>query len=279
MDWLAMATGQKENHAEHIADLDKKIEGQDNAIAAMLIVAAKGGQSPEAIAKATQALEDERAELVKLRTEAVAWQQESELAQQRAHDLQALAEVARTRMREMTPQEKAEVCDLLDLKVTLTGGVPKKVRADDTLTAWFRQRSRCVPVLDDAAWDIVRPLFEGADVRNRRDRLPHRTVLEAVLLKARTGMAWKELPEEYGKTTGLTTRYQRWMASGLFERAMDALSERESAPLPALYPLPPLLVEGKIDPRLLVRVPAASQEMVPSARVMSQGNSYVAVSR
>ncbi|MFF4835122.1 recombinase family protein [Streptomyces sp. NPDC001315] len=278
MDWLDMATGQQDNHADRLADLDRQIEAQDEAIATMMIVAAKSGKTPEAIAKATKTLEAEREELVGLRAEALAWQQESELAQQRAHDLQALADMARIRMRAMTPQEKAEVCDLLDLKVTLAGPIPKKVRADDTLTAWFRARGRGVPVLDDVAWGAVRTLFEGSEVRKRQDRLPHRQVLEAVLLKARTGVTWKELPEHYGKTTGITTRYQRWVASGLFEQAMDALTECESTPLPAQYPLPPLLVEGKIDPRLLIRVPAEPEQTVPSARVKSQGNSYAELS-
>ena len=170
-------------------------------------------------------------------------------------------------MRDMAPEERAEVCDLLNLKVTLNGPVPKKVRADDTLTAWFRERSRGVPVLDDAAWSRVQALFEGSEKRQRKDRLPHRQVLEAVLLKARTGCTWKELPEQYGKTTGLTTRYQRWVASGLFEQAMDILVQCGSTPLLDPYPLPPLLVEGKIDPRLLIRVPAAPEGTVTSMPV------------
>jgi transposase len=156
----------------------------------MMVVAAQSGQYPEAIARATKALQDGWDELVKLRTKALAWQQESELAEQRAHDLQASAEVARTRMLDMTPQKKAEVCDPLDLKVTMNGSVPKKVRADDTLIAWFRERGREVPVLDDAAWEKVRPIFEGADQRQRKNRLSHRKVLEAILLKASTGRCW-----------------------------------------------------------------------------------------
>ncbi|MFD9430861.1 transposase [Streptomyces sp. NPDC060002] len=278
MDWLDMATGQQGDHAQRVAELDQKIEAQDEAITNMMIVAAKSW-SPQAAAKATKALEDEREELVKLREEALAWQAEGELAQQRAHDLQALAEVAKTRMKDMTAAEKAEVCDLLDLKVTLAGPVPKKVRADDTLTAWFHSRDRGVPVLDDSTWALVEPLFTASERRSRADRIPHRQVLEAVLTKARTGVTWKELPERYGKTAGLTTRYQRWVASGLFEQAMDALAECESTPLPDLYPLPPLLVEGKIDPRLLIRVPEAPEQTVTRARVTSQGNSYAAVSR
>ncbi|WP_329407126.1 recombinase family protein [Streptomyces sp. NBC_00704] len=278
MDWLDMATGQQGDHDKRVAELDSKIQDQDEAITNMMIVAAKS-KSPGAAAKAIKALEDEREELVKLREEALAWKAEGELAQQRAHDLQALADVAKTRMRDMTAAEKAEVCDLLDLKVTLAGPVPKKVRADDTLTAWFRERDRGVPVLDDSAWALVEPLFKASERRARADRIPHRQVLEAVLMKAREGITWKELPEHFGKTTGLTTRYQRWVASGLFEQAMDVLAECESTPLPDLYPLPPLLVEGKIDPRLLIRVPAAPEQTVPRARVTSHGNSKAAMSR
>jgi hypothetical protein len=122
------------------------------------------------------------------------------------------------------------------------------VRVDGTLTAWFRERGRGVPVLNDTVESRVQGVLEGSDKRRRQDRLSHRKVLEAVPLKTRTGAAWKELPEEYGKTTGLTTRYQRWPASGLFAQAMDASAECGNTPLPDLCPLPPLLVGARSIP-------------------------------
>jgi hypothetical protein len=48
---------------------------------------------------------------------------------------------------------------------------------------------------------------------------------------------------------------------------MEALEGCESTPLPDNYPLPPLLVEGKIDPRLLIRVPESPEQTVPSVTV------------
>jgi DNA invertase Pin-like site-specific DNA recombinase/transposase len=268
-DWLDVTGDQRVNHAGRIAGLDEKIQAQDKAIAAVMVVAAQSGQSPEAITLATKALQEERANLVKLKAEAEQWQVEAQQAQERAHDLQALAELARTRLHELDVAERAEVLDLLDIRVTLKGGIPKRVRKDDTLTTFFRKRGQGVPVLDDAAWEAVRALFEGSEVRKRQNRLPHRKVLEAVLLKARTGLPWAELPEEYGKTTGITTRYQRWLASGLFERAMDALRDLPESALPAVSPLPELLVEGRVDPRLLIGVRATPQEPVPSGTMSS----------
>ncbi|MEU5425234.1 recombinase family protein [Streptomyces olivoreticuli] len=279
-DWIDVRGSQKVDHEKRIADLKDQIEAQDEAIAAAVVVAAKNKQSSEAIGRAIAKLQKERTDLESLLKEAIAWRDEAEYAQQRAHDLQALAEMAREGLPQMTAAEQAEVMDLIDIKVTLTGEVPKKVRKDDTLTAWFRSNKRGVPVLDDAGWLLVEGIFKSAEVRKLPGSLSHRTVLEAILHKARAGITWSQLPDEYGKTTSITTRYQRWVASGVWEEAMAALSEVEATPLPAApYPLPPLLVEGQVDPRLLFGVLGESQEMRGSARVTSQGNSMVAVIR
>ncbi|WP_455361154.1 recombinase family protein [Streptomyces sp. SYSU K21746] len=253
-DWLEMTIGQVVNHADRITELDRQIEAQDGAIASLMVMAAEQGSAPEAITRATNTLKGERDQLVRLRKEAAAWQAETEVAQQRAQDLQALADTARTRLHDMTPAEQAEVLDLLDVKVTLQGEVPKKVRADDSLTAWFRSRNRGVPVLTDASWAAVEPTIVATVKRDRTAQLSHRQALEAMLEKARSGSAWNALGK-FGNPSSLIVRYQRWVKSGLWDQLMDLLADGESTPLPpAPYPLPPLLVEGRVDPRLLVGV-------------------------
>lgn len=94
-DWLGLAKGGKVDFAKRIAALDRQIEEQDAAIAAMVVVAAKQGNPENAIEKATRTLNEERAQLVKTRGEVIAWKGETEEADRRAQDVKALVRLAK----------------------------------------------------------------------------------------------------------------------------------------------------------------------------------------
>jgi hypothetical protein len=180
----------------------------------------------------------------------------------------------------MGPEQQAQVLALVDVQVTVTGPVPAKVPKDDTLTAWFRTRNRPVPDLTDDAWAKAGPICEAASQRTRSNALDHRQALSAILHKARTSCSWTALPSEYGSHRSVVTRYQRWVADGVWDELMDVLEGLPGKHLPEHpYPLPTLTVEGRVDPRLLVGIGATPQESRPRARVKSQGNSYAEVSR
>ncbi|MEE4590954.1 recombinase family protein [Streptomyces sp. DSM 41524] len=260
-DWAGLAAGSKINYAQRIADLGKQIEAQDAAIAAVMVVAAKQANSAEAIAKATKTLDEERAQLVKMRAEVQAWQAETEAAGQRARDLQTLADLARTRLHDMPPEQQTEILDLLDVRVTITGPVPKVRKADCSLTRWFRERNRPVPILTEEGWMRVEPILAAAHQRKRNDRLPDRSVLEAILHKARTGTPWP--------TTGFQSRYHRWVATGLWQEIMELLADEKATPVPAAGALPPLRIEGHIDPRLVLSVGSRPHDTVPTGNGIS----------
>ncbi|MFK4187239.1 recombinase family protein [Streptomyces sparsogenes] len=264
-EWGGIARESELNYPQRIADLDRQIASQDDAIAAVMIVAAKQKNPEQAIAKATKALNEEREQLVKMKAEVEAWQAESENASQRARDLQALAEMARTRLHSMQPAQQSEVLGLLDIRVTVTGPVPKARRGDCSVTAWFRDRQRPVPVLTDEGWRRIEPVLKAAHRYRRADRLPEREVVETILNKARTGQPWP--------MAGHRSRFHRWVKAGVWEEVMDLLVDQETTPVPLPRPLPPLRVEGRLDPRLFIGADTAPSETVPvMVRTFSTGS-------
>ncbi|MEU6197698.1 hypothetical protein [Streptomyces sp. NPDC047061] len=83
--------------------------------------------------------------------------------EQRASDLVALATRARERLADMTSAEQSEVLALPDVKVTITGAVPKpRVGLVCSMAEWFKQNERLVPdELSDEAWALGELRIEG----------------------------------------------------------------------------------------------------------------------
>ncbi|MFE0135208.1 EF-Tu/IF-2/RF-3 family GTPase [Streptomyces sp. NPDC059037] len=266
-DWAAQTIDSTEDQTGRLASLDKKIEEQNGAIDLTMSVAAKQVarrrlpqvDAEAAVERALKPLHEELAELEKLRAEVIAWLRDAETVDQRIRDLQALAELARTRLVEMSPTEQAEVLALLRVRVTITGSVPRTRTGDCSVTSWFRDRSRRVPVLTDDGWEAVEPILTAAHRYRRTDRLPERDVVEAVLNKARTGSPWP-------RDKGYKSRFHRWVKTGVWEAVMARLADEDSTPVPDARPLPPLRIEGRIDPRLLLRAAEEPEMTVPTGR-------------
>ena len=77
--------------------------------------------------------------------------------------------------------------------------------------------------LSDEQWAQV----EGAFPRRRGQsgferKISNRLAFEAVLFRARTGCPWRDLPGEYGDDHTIYVRWQRWVKSGVPQRAMVA---------------------------------------------------------
>lgn len=51
----------------------------------------------------------------------------------------------------------------------------------------------------------------------------HRTVINGILWRTRTGTPWRDLPERYGNWKTVYGRHRRWSADGTWARIADAL--------------------------------------------------------
>ncbi|WP_274563598.1 recombinase family protein [Streptomyces spiramyceticus] len=251
-DWLDMVKNSGVDYEARIIELDTQIDELDATIAVTMAAAARQAarkklgakEAQESVERTVRPLNEELAGLEKLRAEADSWLQEAKSTVDRARDLQALAKMARVRLHTMDARQQEDVIDLLDLRVTILGDIPKKLRADDKISAWFRDRDTVVPALTDEAWGLVEPIFNAP--RQGRRPMDPRGLLGAMLDKARTGSSWAEVGIK------AASAWPRWVKTGQWDRLMEALDAVPGAPAYDGVELPPLRVEGRVDPRLLI---------------------------
>lgn len=77
--------------------------------------------------------------------------------------------------------------------------------------------------ITDPEWERVRDLLptHGPAADNRR-------FLDAVLWVARTGAAWRDLPERFGNWNSAWRRFDRWSRAGVWQRVFEALQDPDA---------------------------------------------------
>jgi transposase len=67
--------------------------------------------------------------------------------------------------------------------------------------------------LTDEQWQVVEPLLPVSGAKGR-PRIDDRRVINGMLFKAKTGVAWRDLPERYGPWKTVYNRFWRWTRNG-----------------------------------------------------------------
>lgn len=86
-------------------------------------------------------------------------------------------------------------------------------------------------ILTNSIWEVLGPLVDRAK-RSRagaKPELSDRMFLEALLYLTRTGLPWRDLPDEFGDWNAVYQRFKRWRLAGVFARLF--------ADLPREHPL------------------------------------------
>ncbi|MEO3766168.1 recombinase family protein [Streptomyces sp. B5E4] len=250
-EWLEISADQKSNHARRIKELDRQIEVQNKAIAVVIVMAAKeavesGDEDPQpAIKEATKDLKRELAKLRTLRDDAVEWQAETESSEILARDLEDLAAMATKDLPNLPLEDQRRFLALWNVRVTITGPRQKTRRGRPcSLEKWFYQNDRLVPEsVSDEVWEKIEP-----DLRGKSRTIPPRQLVEAILYKARTGMNWDALPAEFGHHSTIHSRCAHWINRGMWDRIMRHVPN-EGVPAFKRVSLPPIRIEGEVDPR------------------------------
>ena len=76
--------------------------------------------------------------------------------------------------------------------------------------------------LDDRQWGRVATFLE-AQRGAGRPPIDDRTFIEAVLWWRRTGVPWRDLPDEFGPWKTVFNRFDRWSKNGKWDRLLSAL--------------------------------------------------------
>ncbi len=74
--------------------------------------------------------------------------------------------------------------------------------------------------LTDAAWGVLAPLLPQNGTRGQQWS-DHRTVINGIVWKLRTGAPWRDLPERYGPWQTCYDRFVRWRRDGTWDRLLQ----------------------------------------------------------
>ncbi|GGY76603.1 transposase [Streptomyces anulatus] len=76
--------------------------------------------------------------------------------------------------------------------------------------------------LTNREWSLLEPHLPSPGGRGGRWN-DHRTVLNGILFRVRTGVPWRDLPERYGSWKTVYERHRRWSADGTWDRLLQAV--------------------------------------------------------
>jgi transposase len=82
--------------------------------------------------------------------------------------------------------------------------------------------------LTDQAWKQIEPLLPPNGRRGGQWR-DHRTVINGIIWKYRTGAPWRDVPDRYGPWTTLHDRLVRWRRDGTWDRLLAHAQTKRDA--------------------------------------------------
>lgn len=79
--------------------------------------------------------------------------------------------------------------------------------------------------ISDENWQRIQHLLPGKPSDPGRTAEDNRRFLNAVLWIARSGAAWRDLPERYGNWNSVFRRFNRWSQKGVWQAVFEALQD------------------------------------------------------
>lgn len=73
-------------------------------------------------------------------------------------------------------------------------------------------------VLTDAQWARIEPLMPSSEGQRGRPFRDHRQVIEGIVYRLRTGLAWRDLPDSFGPWQTIWKRHKRFSTDGTWDR-------------------------------------------------------------
>lgn len=77
--------------------------------------------------------------------------------------------------------------------------------------------------LTDHQWAVLEPLLPPQRPRTGRPAKAHRTIVNAILCRMKTGAPWRDRPERYEPWQSVYTRFRRWQRARVWARVLQAL--------------------------------------------------------
>jgi transposase len=85
-------------------------------------------------------------------------------------------------------------------------------------------------VLTDAQWARIEPMMPCSEGQRGRPFRDHRQVIEGIVYRFRTGVAWRDLPGSFGPWQTVWKRHRRFSSDGTWDRIhAHLLAEADAA--------------------------------------------------
>jgi transposase len=81
--------------------------------------------------------------------------------------------------------------------------------------------------LTNAQWERLSPLLPPEKPAVGKPNHDHRTIINGILWRLRTGAPWRDMPERYGPWSTVYSRFWRWRVAGLWDRIFAAVQQEE----------------------------------------------------
>lgn len=78
-------------------------------------------------------------------------------------------------------------------------------------------------LLTDAQWKLIEPLLPSSDGRRGRPFRDHRQVMEGIIYRYRTGVAWRDVPERFGPWQTVWKRHRLFSGDGTWDKIHTTL--------------------------------------------------------
>lgn len=78
-------------------------------------------------------------------------------------------------------------------------------------------------VLTDDQWERIADLLPSSEGCVGRPFRDHRQVVEGIVYRYRTGVAWRDLPEQFGPWQTVWKRHRRFSSDGTWDRLLTRL--------------------------------------------------------
>lgn len=83
-------------------------------------------------------------------------------------------------------------------------------------------------VISDELWEVLASVLPQRRGRPGRPWNDHRTTLEGIIWRFRTGSPWRDLPAEFGPHQSVWQRHRLWSTDGTYEAMFAAVGDQEN---------------------------------------------------
>ena len=77
--------------------------------------------------------------------------------------------------------------------------------------------------MSDLEWDFIKAVLPNKSRGVKR--VDDRRVINGIFYVLRTGIPWRDLPDQYGPYTTVYNRFNRWSYAGIWDRVMETVSD------------------------------------------------------